>query len=139
MDNHGQYQALINGPWTTVDNIGGSLMGLWTTVDNIGGSLMGPWTTMDNIGGSLMGLWTHPWTILGGPQGVWTSKAVHESGSLQVTCKNHPWETSPSQTRTCFPRIRGKSSQITGDSWGFKIKFPLGDSPLEVDMGWGGI
>src|ERR1700738_4754347 len=27
VDNHGQHWALINGPWTTMDNIGGSLMG----------------------------------------------------------------------------------------------------------------
>ena len=32
-------------------------------------------------------------------------KAVHESESLQVTCKNHPWETSPSQTQTCLPWV----------------------------------
>ena len=36
-------------------------------------------------------------------------------------------------------QIRVKSGQITGDSWWFKVKFPLGDSPLEAGMGWGGI
>jgi hypothetical protein len=56
--------------WTTVDNVGQSLMGPWTTVDNIGAVineygqlwttwgwlLMRLWTTVDNMGWSLMKL-----------------------------------------------------------------------------------